>query len=79
MRGDQKCKAIAAASIVAKVFRDNLMKNLSKKYPRYGWENNFGYGTKYHKNALEKYGITPQHRITFKPIKKIYKDSIEQE
>ena len=79
VNGDQKCKAIAAASIVAKVFRDNLMKNLSKKYPRYGWENNFGYGTKYHKNALEKYGITPQHRITFKPIKKIYKDSIEQE
>ena len=46
VNGDQKCKAIAAASIVAKVFRDNLMKNLSKKYPRYGWENNFGYGTK---------------------------------
>ncbi len=79
VNGDQKCKGIAAASIVAKVFRDNLMKKLSTKYPRYGWEDNFGYGTKYHKNALKKYGITPEHRITFKPIKKIYKDSIELE
>ena len=79
VNGDQKFKAIAAASIVAKVFRDNLMEKLSTKFPEYGWENNFGYGTEYHKNALKKYGITPQHRITFKPIKKIYKDSIELE
>ena len=79
VNGDQKFKAIAAASIVAKVFRDNLMKKLSTKFPQYGWENNFGYGTKYHKNALKKYGITPQHRISFKPIKKIYKNSNELE
>lgn len=71
IKGDEKLKVISAASILAKVFRDQLMERLSFKYPFYGWEKNCGYGTKQHKMALEKYGITSQHRKTFKPVKLI--------
>ena len=75
VKGDQKFKVISAASILAKVYRDNLMKRLSIKYPKYGWNQNFGYGTELHKNALNKYGITPEHRATFNPMLKIISDS----
>ena len=68
IKGDDKSLCIAAASIIAKVYRDNLMTNYSKKYPGYLWEKNSGYGTKEHLEAIKNLGITPIHRISFKPI-----------
>ncbi|MDR0484999.1 MAG: ribonuclease HII [Alphaproteobacteria bacterium] len=67
--GDNKSLSIAAASIIAKVYRDNLMKQLAEEFPYYFWEKNAGYGTKQHLEAINKYGITPFHRKTFAPIK----------
>ncbi len=69
IKGDAKSISIAASSIVAKVARDNLMKDLAKTYPEYGFEQNMGYGTKEHINAIHTYGITPYHRKSFAPIK----------
>lgn len=65
--GDQKSVSIAAASIIAKVYRDNLMLRLSKrpKFKKYGWGRNKGYGTKEHQKAIKKYGITRYHRKAF--------------
>ena len=72
--GDQKSISIAAASIIAKVYRDNLMKNLSLKYPNYNLECNKGYLTKDHILAIEKFGpIKKLHRYSYKPIKGNYK------
>ncbi len=71
IKGDNKSISIAAASIVAKVFRDNLMVEYSKKYPGYLWEKNSGYGTKEHLEAIKKLGVTPIHRTSFKPIHNI--------
>ena len=71
IKGDEKIKCISAASIIAKTSRDLFMINLSKKHPEYGWQKNFGYGTKEHLLSLKKYGITPHHRKTFKPIHNI--------
>tara|TARA_B100000029_G_scaffold473529_1_gene515004 strand:- start:198 stop:773 length:576 start_codon:yes stop_codon:yes gene_type:complete len=68
VRGDKKIKCIAAASIVAKASRDIFMINLGKKFPNYGWKNNFGYGTKEHLDCLKKHGITKHHRKKFSPI-----------
>tara|TARA_Y100000817_G_scaffold144060_1_gene112837 strand:+ start:1350 stop:1910 length:561 start_codon:yes stop_codon:yes gene_type:complete len=68
INGDEKIKSISAASILAKVFRDQLMIKLSKKFSNYAWENNFGYGTKAHLKGLKKFGITSHHRKGFKPI-----------
>lgn len=68
IKGDEKFKCIAAASIVAKVARDLFMIKLAKKYTEYGWNKNFGYGTAYHLLALKKYGITQHHRKKFAPI-----------
>jgi len=65
IRGDEKIPAISLASIVAKVHRDKLMKRLHKKYPRYDFINNVGYGTKKHIKALRKFGYSPIHRKTF--------------
>ena len=62
VKGDTKSVSIASASIIAKVFRDQLMNNLAKKYPKYHWEKNKGYGTKEHIEALKKYGKTKLHR-----------------
>ena len=67
--GDARSYSIAAASILAKVYRDNLLKELAKKYPGYGFEKNAGYGTKDHIEGLKKYGVTPEHRKSYKPIK----------
>lgn len=64
-KGDQKSISIAAASILAKVYRDKLMKKLSRKYPQYGWGRNKGYGTKKHQEAILKYGTTRLHRRQF--------------
>ena len=71
IKGDQKVKSIAAASIVAKVARDMFMIKLSKKYPKYCWNKNFGYGTKEHLNKIQKHGVTKHHRKKFKPIHNI--------
>ena len=71
IKGDNKSLSIAAASIVAKVYRDNLMTEYSKKYPGYLWEKNSGYGTKEHLEAIKRLGVTPIHRTSFKPIHNI--------
>jgi len=71
IRGDEKVTCIAAASIIAKAARDLFMIKLSKKYPNYGWNKNFGYGTHDHLHGLKKYGVTKHHRKKFKPIHKI--------
>ena len=71
INGDEKVKVISAASIIAKVYRDNLMIKLSEKFSNYAWENNFGYGTKAHLEGLKKFGVTSHHRKGFKPIHKI--------
>ena len=68
VKGDGKSASIAAASIVAKVYRDRLMVELAAEFPGYGWETNAGYGTKSHKNGLQNLGVTPHHRRSFKPI-----------
>ena len=71
IKGDQKIPVISAASIIAKTRRDLFMIKLAKKYPQYDWKNNFGYGTKKHMLALNKYGITKYHRRTFRPVHNI--------
>ena len=71
INGDAKVKAISAASIIAKVYRDRLMIKLSKKFSNYAWDRNFGYGTKAHLKGLKKFGITAHHRKDFKPVHKI--------
>lgn len=71
INGDEKIKSISAASIIAKVFRDQLMIKLSEKFNNYAWERNFGYGTKAHIDGLKKFGVTSHHRKAFKPIHKM--------
>jgi len=68
VKGDMKSNSIAAASIIAKVTRDNLMKEYAKEYPGYGFASNVGYGTKEHIDGLKKYGATPIHRRSFSPV-----------
>ena len=70
IKGDSRSLSIAAASIVAKHYRDGLMKKYAVEFPQYGWENNAGYGTAYHLKAIEIYGVTPLHRRSFAPISK---------
>ncbi|MDR3179839.1 MAG: ribonuclease HII [Holosporaceae bacterium] len=67
--GDAKVLAIALASVVAKEYRDNHMRELSQKYPYYSWDKNVGYGTAAHLEAIRQHGITPHHRRSFAPIK----------
>lgn len=66
VKGDGKYSSIAAASILAKTYRDDYMRELAKEYPQYGWEKNCGYPTKEHREAILKYGITPHHRQSYK-------------
>jgi ribonuclease HII len=68
VKGDALSISISAASIIAKVTRDRLMKKLDARYPGYGFANHKGYGTKEHLLALQKCGITPAHRKTFRPV-----------
>jgi len=68
IKGDNKIFSIAAASILAKVYRDDLMLKLAKKYPRYGFEEHKGYGTQLHQQMIDKYDICPLHRKSYKPI-----------
>ena len=71
IKGDQKIYEISAASIIAKVARDRLIKKMSKKFSRYAWDKNAGYGTKLHLKAIKKFGVTKHHRKTFNPIHNI--------
>ena len=71
IKGDQKISEISAASIIAKVARDRFITKMSKKYKKYAWDKNAGYGTKEHFKAIKKFGITQHHRKTFRPIHNI--------
>ncbi|MBU0597725.1 ribonuclease HII [Patescibacteria group bacterium] len=68
VRGDEKVFSIAAASIIAKVYRDRLMRNYHKKFPAYGFDRHKGYGTKAHARSIRQHGICQLHRRSFKPI-----------
>ena len=65
VKGDSKYLSIAAASILAKTYRDDYMKSLHEEYPQYGWDKNAGYPTQAHRQAIRQYGTTPYHRMTF--------------
>ena len=65
VKGDGKYLSIAAASILAKTYRDDYMKKLHQEYPFYGWDHNAGYPTKEHRQGIENHGTTPYHRMTF--------------
>ena len=69
VKGDAKSESIAAASIIAKVTRDNMMYELDKKFPEYGFKNHKGYPTKAHLDAIKKYGILDNYRFTFGPVR----------
>ena len=71
IKGDANSNSIAAASIIAKVYRDRLMNAHSKKFPEYEFHRNSGYGTKSHLDALKNYGATPIHRKSFSPVKEL--------
>ena len=68
VKGDTVSLSIACASLVAKFLHDQIMIKLSKDYPEFGFDTNTGYGTKEHKEALKKYGYTPEHRMSYKPL-----------
>ena len=68
IRGDEKIPTISAASIIAKVARDRYITKLAKNHVSYSWHTNFGYGTKKHLDAINKFGVTNHHRKSFKPI-----------
>lgn len=74
-KADALVPAVSAASIIAKVARDHFMEEQSQKYPAYGFESHVGYGTAKHQAALQAHGITPLHRRSFAPIKKILVNS----
>lgn len=74
IKGDLKSITISAASIIAKVERDNYMSKMHELYPVYDFLHNAGYGTKKHIEALEKYGTCPLHRLSYKPVKKIWEE-----
>jgi ribonuclease HII len=77
VKGDARSLSIAAASIVAKVWRDRHMVDLAQQFPGYGWDGNAGYPTAAHKTALTALGVTPYHRRSFKPVHNIlYQDQI---
>ena len=65
VKGDGKYLSIAAASILAKTYRDDYMKELHQQYPFYGWNHNAGYPTKEHRRGIEEHGTTPYHRMSF--------------
>ena len=69
VKGDALSFSIAAASIVAKVTRDRIMRDLAPRYPGYGWETNVGYATREHGQAIGRLGVTPHHRRSFAPVR----------
>jgi ribonuclease HII len=68
VQGDARCLSIAAASIVAKVARDAMMTELARSFPNYGFDRHKGYGTPEHQAAIARYGVTPHHRRSFRPV-----------
>ena len=78
IKGDAKSASIAAASIVAKVYRDELMEELDKIYPGYGFAAHKGYGTAVHLEALRRLGVTPMHRKSFGPVRDLIDPPTEQ-
>ena len=68
VKGDAKYASIAAASILAKTYRDEYMLELAKEYPQYGWDKNMAYPTKQHREAIKEFGITPHHRLSYRLI-----------
>jgi ribonuclease HII len=68
-KADSLVPCVSAASILAKVVRDRYMFHMSEKYPEYDFKNNVGYGTKTHIDAIKRYGTTPIHRLSYKPLK----------
>lgn len=70
VKGDGKYMSIAAASVLAKTYRDDYMKSLASEYPQYGWDINKGYPTKAHREAIRRYGVSPYHRMTFNMLGK---------
>lgn len=75
IKGDARSVSIAAASVLAKEYRDDYMRQLGSVYPGYAFDKNVGYGTKDHLDGIERYGITNEHRKTFEPIKSIVNNS----
>lgn len=69
VKGDAHFLSIAAASVLAKTYRDDLMSRLAERFPAYGWESNVGYPTLHHRRAIKQYGSTPHHRISFRLLK----------
>lgn len=67
VHGDATYASIAAASVLAKTYRDEFMRRIAAEYPQYGWDHNFGYPTADHLEAVKKYGLTPWHRLSFHP------------
>lgn len=76
IKGDAKSMSIGAASILAKVTRDRIMKDYDRLYPEYGFAKHKGYPTKQHKEALKTFGITPIHRHSFQPVKDILNEQL---
>lgn len=76
VKGDSLSNSIAAASIIAKVTRDHLMRDYAKEYPQYDFENNVGYGTKKHLEGLKQAGLCPIHRKSFEPVKSMVAESL---
>ncbi len=72
IKGDARCLSIAAASIIAKVTRDHLMRQLHQTYPAYGFDQHKGYGTPAHLAALQTHGATPHHRQSFAPVRELH-------
>ncbi len=73
VKGDAKFMSIAAASVLAKTYRDEYMEKIHQEYPQYNWQKNKGYPTKEHRNAIREFGPTPYHRMTFKLLPEQFK------
>ena len=78
IKGDAKSITIAAASVIAKVTRDQMMYDLDKEYPEYGFKNHKGYPTKKHIEAINKYGLIPGYRKTYGPVKDLIERSLHE-
>lgn len=77
VKGDGKMQSIAAASILAKTYRDDYMNQIAESYPQYQWAENKGYPTQAHRLAIQQYGITPHHRLTYGGVKEYIKEASE--
>ena len=77
VKGDGKMMSIAAASVLAKTYRDDYMNKIAEEYPQYDWLENKGYPTAKHRDAIAQHGITPHHRLTFKGVKEFNPNPIE--